>query len=282
MLMGTRIAPSMTGYLHLGHLYHLIWVYAYADKLNLPIYLRIEDHDIARSRFAYEKALLKDLKAFGFEWSGNLLRQSDHQYFYEKQLKTLNKAGLVYGCNCSRREILELQEKNSNELLYCGTCSRKKLPLDGNTVRFRVTSDEIIFKDGYFGRQKQKPSKQCGDFPIRDRSGQYTYQFCCVCDDIRQGVSHVIRGEDLLESTARQILLFKAFHVPAPSYFHHPLLYDENGKKLSKRNQSMSLRAQLDNKVSSEILLGKALSKNQAITLSAAIRFISGQINLFA
>ena len=280
--MATRFAPSMTGYLHLGHLYHLIWVYAYANKMNLSVYLRIEDHDITRARPEYEGALFADLKTFGFKWSGEFLRQSDHQNFYKKQLEVLKEAQLVYGCDCSRKEILKNQNEKAGEFFYCEKCLDKRLPLKGNTVRFKVSKHNIKFKDQRLGWQTQKPSNQCGDFAIRDRTGQYTYQFCCVCDDIKQGISHVVRGEDLLESTARQIQLFNAFNARVPDYFHHPLLYDKFGKKLSKRNHDESLRAQLENQVHADMLIAKALGKKQAMALLDAIRFISTQINLFA
>ena len=146
--MATRVAPSMTGYLHLGHLYHLLWVYAYAERMGVPVFLRIEDHDRSRARPAYEKALFADLAAFGMVWQGDVLRQQDDLTFYDQQLAILEEAGLVYGCRCSRRELAKLQPVGTSESVYPGRCSDKKLPLEGHTVRFRVTSDRIKFKDG--------------------------------------------------------------------------------------------------------------------------------------
>lgn len=277
--MTTRVAPSMTGYLHLGHLYHLLWVYAFAKRMGVPVCLRIEDHDRSRARPAYEKALFADLAAFGIVWQGDVLRQQNDLTFYDQQLAILEEAGLVYGCRCSRRELTKLQPADASELFYPGRCSEKKLPLEGYTVRFRVTPGRMKFKDERLGWQEHVPAQQCGDFAIRDRTGQYTYQFCCVCDDIRQKIRHVVRGEDVLPSTGRQLQLFDAFNEPPPSYLHHPLLYDEAGNKLSKRRLAASLRSRLEGGVLPEQLLAEAVGQQQPITLAKAIECVSAQLN---
>jgi glutamyl-tRNA synthetase/glutamyl-Q tRNA(Asp) synthetase len=277
--MATRVAPSMTGYLHLGHLYHLLWVYAYAERMGVPVCLRIEDHDRSRARPAYEKALFADLAAFGMAWRGDVLRQQDDVTFYDQQVAMLQDAGLVYGCACSRRELADLQLAGAPELFYPGRCSEKKLPLEGHTVRFRVGPDRMRFKDERLGWQEHVPAQQCGDFAIRDRTGQYTYQFCCVCDDIRQEIRHVVRGEDVLPSTGRQLQLFHAFDAPAPTYLHHPLLCDEAGNKWSKRQHAVSLRSRLEKGVSPEQLLAEAVGLHQPISLATALECVTGQLN---
>ena len=129
--MTTRVAPSMTGYLHLGHLYHLLWVYAFAKRMGVPVCLRIEDHDRSRARPAYEKALFADLAAFGIVWQGDVLRQQNDLTFYDQQLASLEEAGLVYGCRCSRRELSKLQPADASELFYPGRCSRRSFPWRG-------------------------------------------------------------------------------------------------------------------------------------------------------
>lgn len=280
--MTTRVAPSMTGYLHLGHLYHLLWVYAYAERRDVPVCLRIEDHDRGRARPAYEKALFADLAAFGITWQGDVLRQQDHVAFYDEQVALLQEAGFVYGCSCSRRELADVQPEGAPELVYPGRCSEKKLPLEGHTVRFRVSPGRMNFKDERLGWQEHVPTQQCGDFAIRDRTGQYTYQFCCVCDDIRQEIRHVVRGEDVLPSTGRQLQLFHAFNAPAPSYLHHPLLCDEAGAKLSKRQRAASLRFRLDEGTTPEQLLGEAVGLQEPISLGTALEYVSAQLNQLA
>ena len=277
--MATRFAPSMTGYLHLGHLYHLLWVYAYAERMGAPVFLRIEDHDRSRARLSYEKALFADLAAFGIKWKGDVLRQQDDLTFYDQRLAFLVKAGVVYGCRCSRRELINLQPAGISERVCPGRCSDMKLPLKGHTVRFRMASYRIKFNDGWLGWQEQVPAQQCGDFAIRDRTGQYTYQFCCVCDDIRQEIRHVVRGEDLLSSTGRQIQLFDAFGMPPPSYLHHPLLCDEAGNKLSKRQHTCSLRSRLEEGSSPEQLLGEAVGLQSPMSLASAIECVSAKMN---
>lgn len=277
--MATRVAPSMTGYLHLGHLYHLLWVYAYAERMGVPVFLRIEDHDLSRARPAYEKAFFADLASFGMVWQGDMLRQQDDLTFYDQQLAILEEAGLVYGCRCSRKDLANLQSVGKSGGVYSGRCSDKKLPLEGHTVRFRVTTDRIKFKDGRLGWQEQVPAQQSGDFPVRDRMGQYTYQFCCVCDDIRQEIRHVVRGEDLLSSTGRQLQLFEAFGEPPPTYLHHPLLCDEAGNKLSKRQHTTSLRSQLVKGISPEQLLAEAVGLQSPISLASALEYVSAQMN---
>lgn len=273
--MVTRVAPSMTGFLHLGHLLHLVWVYAVAARRGLSVRLRIEDHDMSRARPAYEAALLADLAAFGFEVDGEPLRQREHTAHYEAQLSKLVEAGWVYGCACSRREIAEGQSRQRDELFYEGTCADKQLPLIGHTVRFRVPKGAVRFVDERLGLQEQSPASQCGDFALRDRHGQFTYQFACVCDDIRQRITHVVRGEDVLPSTARQLQLFAALGGASPTYLHHPLLCNTAGEKLSKRERSESIRLRLEAGVLPEQLLAEALGETKPLSLADAIVRVS-------
>lgn len=267
--MRTRFAPSLTGYLHLGHVFHMLYVWGVAKGKGAKIIGRIEDHDQGRARSEYEAAILENM-----EWLGLVpdlgisvenaarpsdYRQSDCAAHYATILQTLEKRGLVYGCECSRREISQAQPVEADELCYSGTCSGKGLPLEGNTVRFRVGKGEILFHDLNLGECRQIPSEQCGDFSLRDRTGQWTYQFCCVCDDIRHGIDLVVRGEDILSSTARQIQLFHALGKPVPSYFHHPLLCDDQGHKLSKRQRSESITQIRDAGASPEEIMGRTV-----------------------
>ena len=266
--MITRFAPSLTGYLHLGHVLHMMYVWGIARAKNALVLSRMEDRDIARNRPEYERAILDDMQWLGFVPDlglsalnapvPSLFRQSDCLALYEERLAELATKGLVYGCECSRREILATQPDGSGELCYSGTCAEKNLPLDGYTVRFRVPDGEVAFRDLALGPCRQTPRIQCGDFSLRDHTGQWTYTFCCVCDDIRQGIDLVIRGEDILPSTGRQIQLFDAFGYSAPDYFHHGLLRDEHGEKLSKRQLSESITQLRDVGASPEEIIGCA------------------------
>jgi glutamyl-tRNA synthetase/glutamyl-Q tRNA(Asp) synthetase len=266
--MITRFAPSLTGYLHLGHVLHMIHVWGVAKAKGAKVLSRIENHDLGRARPEYETAILENMEWLGFVpdlgiststvGQSSEYRQSDCSDHYAAVLQALEKRGLVYGCECSRKEILARQSDGEGELCYPGTCSDKNLPLEGNTVRFRIPAGSVAFCDLALGDCHQAPVGQCGDFSLRDRNGQWSYQFCCVCDDIRHGVNLVVRGEDILSSTGRQIQLFQALESPPPAYFHHPLVCDESGEKLSKRQRSESLSRLREEGVSAEEIIGCA------------------------
>ncbi len=293
-MMVTRFAPSLTGYLHLGHVLHMLYVWGVARARDGKVVCRIEDHDLSRRRPEYEAAILENMEWLGFVPDEGLtlsnatgvseFRQSDCGDHYVKMLGLLEKQGLVYGCECTRKQILDGQEDAADELCYTGACAQKGLPLDGNTVRFRVPAREVVFEDLRLGTRCQIPKRQCGDFSLRDRQGQWTYQFACVCDDIRHGVDLVVRGEDILASTARQNLLFEALEAVAPSYFHHPLICDEKGEKLSKRQRSESISQLRDAGISAEEIIGRAavagglISETGPLPLANALSLITDRL----
>jgi glutamyl/glutaminyl-tRNA synthetase len=290
----SRFAPSLTGYLHLGHVYHMINVWGVARRYSSKVLSRIEDHDLTRNRPEYEPAILSDMNGLGFVPDigisasdaphPSFYRQSDCPERYREALQGLEDKGLVYGCECSRKDIEQRQGGSEGEPCYPGTCSRKNLPLDGNTVRFRVPEGPIAFSDLNLGDQSQSPSMQCGDFSLRDRQGQWTYQFCCVCDDIVQDVSLVVRGEDILSSTGRQIQLFKAMDHKPPLYFHHDLLCDEDGRKLSKRQRAQSITELRESGVSADEVIGRAayagglISEMRPSTARAMIEHLASRL----
>lgn len=266
--MITRFAPSLTGYLHMGHVLHMLYVWGIARARSAKVISRIEDHDLSRRRPEYEAAILDNMEWLGFLPDEGMTasnaegrseyRQSDCGDHYAQVLQVLQRQGLVYGCECSRKQILDQQSDGQGELCYPGTCSEKDLPLEGHTVRFRIHSGAVSFDDQALGMCHQVPMGQCGDFSLRDRQGQWTYQFACACDDIRHGINLVIRGEDILASTARQILLFQALEAPVPVYFHHPLVCDKKGEKLSKRQRSESISQLRDTGSTAEEIIGHA------------------------
>jgi glutamyl-tRNA synthetase/glutamyl-Q tRNA(Asp) synthetase len=227
----TRFAPSPTGYLHLGHVVNAIYVWGIARALGGRVLLRIEDHDRIRSRAEYEVALLQDLAWLGFEPDDGLdpvLRQSDTPLVYESSLGCLRATAAVYACECSRKEI--------GGERYDGRCRQRGLDDGpGRGLRVRLGTGTETFDDALLGRMTQSPAEQCGDLLVRDRDGQWTYQFAVTVDDMRQDVTVVIRGGDLASSTGRQILLARMLGRRNTAVFlHHPLIHDERGEKLSK------------------------------------------------
>jgi glutamyl-Q tRNA(Asp) synthetase len=234
----TRFAPAPTGYLHLGHVLNAIYVWA-AARHNGPggrVLLRIEDHDRTRSRPEFEAALLDDLAWLGYEPDGGVTRQSQRNSFYERALEGLRARGLTYACECSRADI--------GAGAYPGTCRDKNLlEAAGFGIRVRLDSTIERFKDLRLGPQEQRPSEQCGDVLVRDRDGNWTYQFAVVVDDWLQGVNLVIRGEDLLDSTGRQIQLARLVGRPQPpAFLHHELLMKTATQKLSKSDGDTGVR----------------------------------------
>ena len=259
----TRFAPSPTGYLHEGHLLSALYVWAAARKWDLSIHLRIEDHDQERARPEHIAAIREDLQWLGFSWQSESI-QSDHFDRFEKKLKELQEKGLVYPCYCSRKELDAENPKNEyGEVIYQGKCSfetkESSLP---HSLRVKILDKVIYWNDLRLGNFEENPKFQCGDFPIRDRIGQWTYQFAVCTDDIEEGITHVIRGEDIRNSTARQIALMELMGRPEPpKYLHHALIVDASGKKLSKREKAHSIRQDREAGVSPQELLGRVLFK---------------------
>lgn len=255
----TRFAPSPTGFLHRGHVLSALFVYAAAEKLGYRVRLRIEDHDQSRARPAYIDAIREDLEWLGFAWEAESI-QSKNEPRYEKFFEQLKSKSLLYACDCSRKFTFETNPTSpSGEAIYLGHCRDRGLPFaKGFAVRFKTPNETIEWEDIFLGKFRENPSKQCGDFPIRDRLGQWTYQFAVAIDDFEEGVGLVVRGRDLLDSTARQIALAKALGRTSPPLFlHHPLLLSPSGKKLSKREHAASIRGERDAGISPEKLLGE-------------------------
>jgi len=254
----TRFAPAPTGWLHLGHVMNAELVWGAARARNGRVLLRLEDHDRTRCRPEYEAGILDDLDWVGFvpdifptsafragRCDG---RQSDREARYRAAVEVLRAQGLVYGCDCSRRQIAGSREapgeEREAELRYGGRCRDRGIGLkDG--VGWRVHMDPGVerFVDERLGPQAQDPSEQCGDVLIRDRHGNWTYQLCVTVDDWQQGIDLVIRGEDLLASTGRQIRLARLLgRDRAPTFLHHPLIMKSASQKLSKSDGDSGIR----------------------------------------
>ena len=233
----TRFAPAPTGRLHLGHVLNAIYVWGIARAHGGRVVLRIEDHDRARCRPEYEAALLDDLAWLGFEPDTIAPPQRDRSARYEHALAGLHANRLVFPCDCSRRTIAgDAPEVPNEEHRYDGRCRNRNL--DGTATlarRVRMDDGTEAFNDMLLGPQTGAPSLQCGDLLVRDRLGQWTYQFAVTVDDLDQKIDLAIRGEDLLSSTARQLRLARLLgRAEPPRFLHHPLLRHRDGTKLSK------------------------------------------------
>lgn len=296
-----RFAPSPTGYLHEGHLLSALYVWAAAAKWDLKIHLRIEDHDRSRAREEYITGIKEDLDWFGFHYDSESI-QRDHEEAYQAALQKLEAAHLVYPCYCSRKQLeAENPKSETGEIIYQGKCrgqfaiqnSQCKIRTAGSNIpdiaphnlRFKVTDKAIRWNDLHLGAFDENPKLQCGDFPIRDRDGQWTYQFAVCVDDINEGITHIVRGEDIRNSTARQIMLMQALgrEIP-PLYLHHPLISDSSGKKLSKRELAHSLRQDRNAGATPEELLGRVCHKAgfakdaSPLPLKQALSLIQGNL----
>jgi glutamyl-Q tRNA(Asp) synthetase len=267
----TRFAPSPTGYLHLGHVANAIYVWGIARALGGRVLLRMEDHDRGRCRPAYEAAALEDLAWLGldpdvgateeFSSGPSPYRQSDCSACYEDAMRLLAERARMFACDCSRRDIaLEAGDTFDEETVYPGRCRDRGLaPERGRGLRLRMETGVERFPDGLLGEQSQVPAEQCGDLLLRDGQGQWTYQLAVVVDDLRHGVDLVIRGEDLLSSTGRQIRLARLLGRERPPVFlHHPLISKPDGAKLSKASGDTGIRELRRAGVRAAAVLGRA------------------------
>jgi glutamyl-Q tRNA(Asp) synthetase len=224
-----------------------MFIWSVARAFHGRVLLRIEDHDRQRSRAEFEAGIRADL-----QWLGliadvdhaepmSYYRQSDSDHVYAAAAEQLAEQELIYACRCSRKTIAENTE--SAQLRYPGTCAETDVSFSETPARrLRIRRDSVPFIDLRHGVQTQRPSEQCGDLLIRDRNGCWTYQFTVVVDDIRHGVNVIIRGDDLLDSTGRQILVARSLGSHAtPLYVHHPLIMRPDGAKLSKSAGDMGI-----------------------------------------
>ena len=228
----SRFAPAPTGFLHLGHASNAAIVWRETRARGGRVLLRIEDHDRQRSRPEFEVAILEDLAWLGFEADAPAVRQSERDDIYRQALDTLRRRGLVYACDCSR------------STRYPGTCRDRGLA-EGSGLGLRVRLEPSVerFVDLRLGPQTQRPSEQCGDLLVRDRDGNWTYQFAATVDDFVQSVTLVVRGVDLLDSTGRQIQLARLLgRVEPPSFLHHGLIMKTPDQKLSKSDGDTGVR----------------------------------------
>ena len=239
-----RFAPSPTGPLHIGSLIAAVASYCDARARGGRWLVRIEDLDVARTVPGAADRMLATLDALGFTWDGPVLWQSARTAAYEEALDRLRALGRVYPCACSRKEMADSTLNADGERIYPGTC-RNGLP-EGRTprsLRLGVGDATIAFNDAIQGPQHQDLARTVGDFILRRADGLFAYQLAVVVDDAAQGVTHVVRGADLLGSTSRQILLQHLLGLPTPAYAHCPVAITATGEKLSKQTLAPAVDA---------------------------------------
>lgn len=252
-------------------------VWSLARHHNIPVHLRIEDHDRSRCREEHVQAIRDDLLWLGFHWQSES-RQSERESHYHLHFNHLLKKDLLYACDCTRSDIQRLgviSPEGSGEVVYAGTCRDLALPMgNGRAVRLRLPTDSSErWTDLHHGNFTHCVARQCGDPLIVDRLGQWTYQFAVCVDDWQENIDLVVRGDDLLHSTARQLLISHLIGRPQPArFFHHSLLMDSNGRKLSKRDHDASIHTERLAGTSPESLLGEVCAMGGLCPFGASLK----------
>lgn len=246
-----RLAPSPTGYLHLGNAWSFLLSWLSCRKAKGYIVLRIEDIDPLRSKKEFIDGILEDLAWLGLDWD-EICFQSQRSDNYNQALQILEKRGLVYKCFCTRKELRMLANAphpGDMGAPYPGICRNlspetvRKNILEGKSwnLRFKCPDTNIVFEDLIQGKQNFSPADIGGDFALKRSDNVFAYQLACAVDDGLHEMNLVVRGRDILPSAARQIMLLKSLDLPIPRYAHVPLLLDENGERLAKRHQGIAL-----------------------------------------
>ena len=237
-----RFAPSPTGPLHFGSLVAAVASYLEARKNKGRWLVRMEDLDKPREMAGAANGILSTLEAFGFEWDGAIEYQSSRLHAYAETLELLAKADKLYPCTCSRKEIGDSAQHGIDGLVYPGTCR------DGiagektaRAWRLRTENRRIGVEDLIQGRIEQDIRRDIGDFVLKRADGQFSYQLAVVTDDANQGITHIVRGADLLDSTPRQVYMQQLMDYPLPSYAHVPVATNSEGEKLSKQTLAKAL-----------------------------------------
>lgn len=267
--MRGRFAPSPTGYIHLGNVWTAFLAWLQVRQQKGTLILRIEDIDEQRSKPEYTQALLEDLAWLGLDWDegpgkggpyGPYIQQERYS-LYEKALQELQAKHLLYPCYCSRARLQAIGAPHEGEhRLYDGHCygmpEEQRRQMDRKpSWRVHVPHVSVSFTDGSYGPFSDYLPRVCGDFVVRRADGLYAYQLAVAVDDGSMGITHVLRGRDLLSSTAQQIWLMEVLGYTPPSYTHVPMLIDASGNRLSKRQQGITVRSLRDRGVQADALL---------------------------
>jgi glutamyl-Q tRNA(Asp) synthetase len=244
-LLRGRFAPSPTGPLHFGSLVAALGSYLDARANGGEWLVRIEDVDVPRTVPGAADAILRTLDACTMHWDGSVVYQSARGEAYELALETLRRDGKLYACGCSRREIADSAVSGIEGYVYPDTCARG-MPEGRSARAWRMRTDGAMIEldDAIQGRLQQDLKKDIGDFVLHRADGMYAYQLAVVVDDAEQGITHIVRGSDLLDSTPRQIHLQRLLGFPTPSYAHLPVAVNARGQKLSKQTHARALDSQ--------------------------------------
>lgn len=293
--MTGRFAPSPSGRMHLGNLFTALMSWLSARGAGGRWILRIEDLDPQRSKEEWGKLIEEDLLWLGLEWDEGGMdnkgpngpyRQSLRSDIYDHYLKRLVDTGHTYPCTCTRADIMSTQAPHQSDgrVIYGGRCRPDGLPpfklhesLTPHATRLWVPDKPVEFDDRLYGKQSVNLARECGDFVVKRADGAWSYQLAVVIDDALMGVNEVVRGNDLLQSAAQQIYLGKLLGFAPPAYFHVPLVCNEQGQRLSKRDRSMSA-GELRKRYSPEGLTGELahmaglIEKPEAISANELLR----------
>ena len=255
-----RFAPSPSGRMHLGNLFSALLAWLSVRSAGGRMVLRIEDLDSERCREEYARQLADDLRWLGLDWDEGYevggphgpYRQSERTACYAAAFHVLEAQELIYPCYCTRAERLAASapHRSDGQAVYAGTCRRlseaERAQLERTrrpAWRVRVPDEVITVDDGLQGRYAQPLARDCGDFILRRSDGVYAYQLAVVCDDAAMQVSQVVRGRDLLDSTPRQMYLYRLMGWKIPEFYHVPLLLAPDGRRLSKREKDLDMGA---------------------------------------
>lgn len=260
-----RFAPSPTGRLHLGNLRSALLGWLDVRSKGGRFLVRLEDLDPDRSKPEHVAGIWEDLRFLGLDWDPEVLVQSERAHVYRAAVEQLRAKALVYDCTCSRAEVARAASAphvGEDGPVYPGTCRAGAVPKPGRqpSVRFKVPAGVVAFDDELRGATSQDVAKEVGDFVVQRSDGVASYQLAVVVDDAASQVTRVVRGDDLLLSTPRQLLLQRALGLPTPTYAHVPLLLQPDGRRLAKREGSLTAAGLRARGVSSEALVG-ALAK---------------------
>lgn len=242
-----RFAPSPTGRLHLGSLLAAVASYLAARAAGGQWLVRMEDLDGPREQLGAAADILATLTAFGLDWDGEVVYQSQRHDLYEVALAELQAQRVMYPCYCSRKQVMDEGVVGLDGRVYSGHCRtavQPRSPGKAPAWRLRVPDRVIGFKDGLMGAYAQDLARDIGDFVLKRADGEWAYQLAVVVDDALQGVNHVVRGRDLLVCTPRQLYLQQLLGYPQPAYAHLPLLTNALGQKLSKQTLAPALDRQ--------------------------------------
>lgn len=245
-----RFAPTPSGNLHFGSLIAALGSFLEAHTHGGKWFVRIDDLDAQRVQPGSIDHILRTLEGYGLHWDGsvefhNVVYQSERYPTYLEALEKIKALGLVYECVCSRKEIISIAKKGKGGAIYSGTCRYlKNQAKDVRSLRVRTDKTNLMWRDQLFGEQNENLEEDIGDFVLWRGDGVCSYHLAVVVDDYAQGITSIVRGQDLMDTTSRQIHIQKILGYPQPDYFHLPTVVNKNGDKLSKQTHAPTLLIQ--------------------------------------